>query len=630
MMLREELEQYVKNTAEIRRLSSPLPSDLTDAEEYGTLLRDNFLIIGRLSEQNNLIIIKLRDRLRDDTPMDVDEIYELDGFCDELLDAYELNNLDPSILSVISAELMKRADASGNMPCILRQLDREIMICYTMLSITGRLKSYAGLAEQYRNRGLVAWKRMSVFLEKEAFAMLPDDELRIMVLLNSRYSTVLWQGASMDTEQCEEVYAILERGLKIADDPEYTALISDYDWNRHRMATYYYIAVLPEYDNERKFPQSVLDKVYKDTEKMKELWKKSPDVCNAVIPRMEMKFLLLRAAYECGRMTREEYHEKMLTLYADRDTREYGLQGMVMNLMLPVEYILSLDEKDISEKDQYRLRHIYSDVLSYIYHASGSDSLCYILEYITEILSSFVEIPGVMSFEDMCVNCMAALHPSTYVHGVMVAQIARCLAGHMYRTDPDAFKGLPMSSDRTAVLSFVYHAGLLHDIGKIFVIDTIMTYGRGLSDKEFDLIKTHPVQGADILEANETTRVYANVARLHHVWYDGSGGYPEWMRAGELPEKIVIELVSCADGLDAATDSIGRAYADRHTIDDFILELKAGAGTRYAPYLAELFADPAVRKDIEYLLLSGRSNNYTATCRQLISLGDRGGLYGEL
>ena len=629
-MLREELEQYVKNIAEIRQLSAPVPSDLSDAEEYGTLLRDNFLVIGRLSEQNGHILKMLKDRLSDDEAMGPDEIRDLDAFCDELLDAYELNNLDPSILSVISAELLKRAAATGDTACLIRQLDREIMICYTMLSITGRLRSFRELAETYRKRGLDAWKRMSVYLEKDAFASLEDDELKNMILLNSRYSTVLWQGADMDRKQCEETYAILEKGLKIADDPEYRELISDINWDRHRMATYYYIAILTEYHSEGRCPADVLEKVYNDILDMKKLWLSAPDVCSEVIPDMEMRYLVMRAAYECGRINREEYHDQMLSLYSKRDAREYGLQGMVINLMLPMEFVLSLDRENISEREQYRLRHLYNDILSYIYHASGSDSLSYILEYISEILCSFIEIPGVMSFEDMCVNCMAALHPSTYVHGIMVAQIARCLAGYMYRREPERFDGLLSDGDRTAVLSYVYHAGLLHDMGKIFVIDTIMTYGRGLTENEFDLIKTHPVQGADILESNETTKAYANVARLHHVWYDGSGGYPAGMTAEGLAEKTVIELVACADGLDAATDSIGRAYADRHTIDDFVAEVKAGAGTRYAPYLVELLEDPAVRKDLEYLLLSGRSNNYTATCRQLITLGDRGSLYGEL
>ncbi len=143
------------------------------------------------------------------------------------------------------------------------------------------------------------------------------------------------------------------------------------------------------------------------------------------------------------------------------------------------------------------------------------------------------------------------------------------------------------------------------------------------------MIRVHTEDGAKLLGAYLSTKSYANVALMHHRWYDGSGGYPEAVMPEDLPEKTVTELVACADGLDAATDSIGRAYADTHTIDDFITELKEGAGTRYAPYLPELLEDPEVRKDLEYLLLSGRSNNYTATCRQLISLGDLGGLYGE-
>ena len=628
-MLKEELKQYVKNIAEIRRLSAPVPSELQDAEDYGAVLGDNFIVIGRLSEQNGSILAELKERLSADEPMSVEEIGELDGFCDELLDAYELNNLDPSILSVISRELLKKAENTGDTACIIRQLDREIMICYTMISITGRLTGNSTHAENFRKRGLRAWERMAVFMEKEAFWALPDDECRKSVLLNCRYHTVLWQGAEMTAQQCEEVYAILKKSLELADDAVYRDAVGDYDWDRHRMATYYYIVILPEYHNARRFPAHILDGVYRDSLDMMKLWETAPDVFSEVMPAMEAQFVALRAAYESGACAVEEYHEQMLALYAKRDAGEYGLQGMVVNLMLPVEYLLSLDKDYICERDQYRLRHLINDVISYIYHASGSDSLCYILEYITAFLCNYREMPGVMSFGEMCVNCLAALHPSTYVHSVMVGQIARCLAGHLYRREPGLFDELPMSGDRTAVLSYVYHAGLLHDIGKIFVIDTIMTYGRGLTEGEFELIRNHPVQGAEILAANESTKGYADVARCHHVWYDGSGGYPAEAAFDSLPAKTVISLVACADGLDAATDSIGRSYAGRHTIDDFIEEVKAGAGKRYAPYLADLLRDTAVRKDLEYLLLSGRRNNYTATCRRLINLGDRGSLYGE-
>ena len=72
-------------------------------------------------------------------------------------------------------------------------------------------------------------------------------------------------------------------------------------------------------------------------------------------------------------------------------------------------------------------------------------------------------------------------------------------------------------------------------------------------------------------------------------------------------------MVSVADCMDAATDTIGRSYKHGKTLDEFIDELNAGKGTRYAPYIAELFEHQEFYNDIAYLLSEGRQDNYTDT-----------------
>ena len=107
-----------------------------------------------------------------------------------------------------------------------------------------------------------------------------------------------------------------------------------------------------------------------------------------------------------------------------------------------------------------------------------------------------------------------------------------------------------------------------------------------------------------------STRQYAEVALGHHKWYDNSKGYPSDFDTGKSKVKTIIDLVLCTDCLDAATDSIGRSYQKGKQLSDFINELKEGSGTRYAPWLLTLFADPAAVEDLEYLLKEGRQQNY--------------------
>ncbi len=63
----------------------------------------------------------------------------------------------------------------------------------------------------------------------------------------------------------------------------------------------------------------------------------------------------------------------------------------------------------------------------------------------------------------------------------------------------------------------------------------------------------------------------------------------------------------CADCLDAATDTVGRSYNKGKSFDSFREELIARSGDHYASWLTDLFSDPLVKEDIEYLLDDGRS-----------------------
>ncbi len=164
---------------------------------------------------------------------------------------------------------------------------------------------------------------------------------------------------------------------------------------------------------------------------------------------------------------------------------------------------------------------------------------------------------------------------------------------------------------------------ICHDTGKIFIIDTVFVYGRKLLDMEFDLIKTHPKMGAEMLKRFSSTAKYAEVALGHHKWYDNSRGYPEEFDTSKSRYKTVIDIVLCADCLDAATDTVGRSYNCGKSFEDFYAEIQEGSGTRYAPWLPDLLSKPEVREDIEFLLAEGRERNYHDTYQLLKSVQEK-------
>ncbi len=113
-----------------------------------------------------------------------------------------------------------------------------------------------------------------------------------------------------------------------------------------------------------------------------------------------------------------------------------------------------------------------------------------------------------------------------------------------------------------------------------------------------------------------------DVALGHHKWYNNGGGYPEAFDMEASPIKNVIAIVACADCLDAATDSVGRSYKKSQSLDSFLEELRAGSGSRYAPWLYPLFEDPGIYSEIQGLMDSGRDENYRRTYRILRKLNE--------
>ena len=99
--------------------------------------------------------------------------------------------------------------------------------------------------------------------------------------------------------------------------------------------------------------------------------------------------------------------------------------------------------------------------------------------------------------------------------------------------DPGQFIGIPGCENEDqvkqafeSIVRYAWHAALNHDIGKLFIIDTVSMYGRTLLDDEFLLIKSHPVSGAGIASEHVSTRDYVDVIKGHHLWYDCTKGYP--------------------------------------------------------------------------------------------------------
>jgi HD-GYP domain-containing protein (c-di-GMP phosphodiesterase class II) len=164
-------------------------------------------------------------------------------------------------------------------------------------------------------------------------------------------------------------------------------------------------------------------------------------------------------------------------------------------------------------------------------------------------------------------RALEAKDPFTGLHSDRVADLAVCLA-----------RTLGWPAERARLLR---QAGLVHDIGKIGVRDEILLKAEPLTDEEWDILRRHPVVGADIvapiLMPDQTAWV-----RGHHERWDGRG-YPDRLAGHAIPHGA--RILAVADSFDAMTSI--RAYRARMSATDAIEECRRQRGRQFAPRVVD-------------------------------------------
>jgi len=147
----------------------------------------------------------------------------------------------------------------------------------------------------------------------------------------------------------------------------------------------------------------------------------------------------------------------------------------------------------------------------------------------------------------------------------------------------------------------IYQMGLLHDIGKIGVPDTITGKADNLADKEYDMMKRHPMIGAKILQNINELPGLAVGARWHHERYDGQG-YPDALAGEDIPEEA--RIIAIADAYDAMSSQ--RNYSSVMGQQYVRTEIEKGKGTQFDPAIADVLLE-MIDSDVDYVMNSETS-----------------------
>lgn len=160
----------------------------------------------------------------------------------------------------------------------------------------------------------------------------------------------------------------------------------------------------------------------------------------------------------------------------------------------------------------------------------------------------------------------------------------RYTSGHSQRVSRFATliaRSMGLPRDEIEVVSQV---ALLHDIGKIGMLDSILNKPSNLTPEEREMVKSHPVVGAQILGPVKTFERHVAGIRHHHEMFDGSG-YPDHLKGEEIP--MSARIVSLADAFDAMTST--RPYRIGLPLAFAMQEMVKMRGKQFCPQAVDAF-----------------------------------------
>ncbi|UJF34624.1 HD-GYP domain-containing protein [Paenibacillus hexagrammi] len=186
--------------------------------------------------------------------------------------------------------------------------------------------------------------------------------------------------------------------------------------------------------------------------------------------------------------------------------------------------------------------------------------------------------------------------------------------GHSERVSEYAVelaRKLPEYQNNPKKLHTLKMMGLLHDIGKINIPESILTKPSRLTDMEYEIIKTHTVVGAKMVEKISLLGRLKDGVLYHHERWDGLG-YPSGMKGEEIP--LEARILAIADAFDAMTSN--RAYRDAMAPSQAFRRLLEGRGTCYDPRLIDILTP----HQFSWISICKQSNSEVSEFETLMTL----------
>ena len=237
--------------------------------------------------------------------------------------------------------------------------------------------------------------------------------------------------------------------------------------------------------------------------------------------------------------------------------------------------------------------------------------------YIVEFLNAASLTGTFKEYAEIILECTVYADKALFIHTAMVKEMSLIIFDYLIDNNIEVFDGVSgkdleyIKAHKEEMRKLLSDCCMFHDIGKFFMLDLVENSMRKLTDDEFEIIKEHPSHFENIFQViddtDEKLLCIRDCALTHHLWHDGTKGYPNIAQTKNRP---FADILAVADSIDAATDFFGRPYNSGKNIDELIKEFQSQSGTKYGKEVVDILSVPFVRDKLKYWITEGRKDIY--------------------
>lgn len=599
-------EEYIANIKEITALTArKIPKGQSFEAYYAACLEDRGQVEQKAKRNMEILRTKLFPVLDHMREADEEELAELGEFAGQLLNIRE--DLDAGLFCRIHHALLSLARQKKDRGGMIREL------YWLGIGANNLCNRLVGLPDDV-NEPYYSQMRM-YFAEAAAYLKyydeITDPETRGYIV---RSLANMALGKFKDVNQR---IRMLQHTLQIMQDKGYQEKAPELPWDAYIYATHQLMAASISYSREEtmtaKDVEVIMESVYlvyqrriREAEQKKER------------PPVRPLFSYAAISYYCGLINLEELFRRMEELLDAADSSDFSLEGMYGVISLPAFYCQYLQQypEQLPKRKEY-VEALYRKILQYVEDFPDGEQNETLFLYLRQLSHTFVETEDSVSYGEFLQKLQLRFIPDIFVHSFTVGKAAVALSDIILKEEPDFFDDIAMFREmedgeekRRRILGYAMDCGIYHDIGKINFLNLYCRTARQWFEEEYEEVSLHTLVGETCLAARNSTGCFADAAKGHHRWYDGTKGYPESYKRLECQYRQMVDVIGLVDWIDGVTETNCLHKGEKKTFDEAVETAISLEGRRFSPLLTARLRDKNVAEKLREAFSEGRREAY--------------------